>query len=69
MELHLKAKKSKEIFSKFQSLLQVAKSGIISRNTAARKISKFQKKFPLNNQFEVDCTIKFNLYLELAYQM
>ena len=65
MELHLKAKKRKkqEIFSKFQSILmQVAKSGIISRNTAARKISKFQKN-SLNNQFEVDCTIKFNLYL------
>ena len=48
MELHLNAKdndKAKKYFSKFQSILmQVAKSGIISRNTAARKISKTSKK-------------------------
>ena len=38
-------KKIKEFFSKFQSILmQVAKSGIISRNTAARKISRISKK-------------------------
>ncbi len=48
MELHLNAKdndKAKKYFSKFQSILmQVAKSGIISRNTAARKISRISKK-------------------------
>ena len=48
MELHLNAKdndKAKKYFSKFQSILmQVAKSGIISKNTAARKISRISKK-------------------------
>ena len=48
MDLLLKAKekeKAKKYFSKFQSILmQVAKSGIISRNTAARKISRTSKK-------------------------
>ena len=48
MELYLKAKekeKAKKYFSKFQSILmQVAKSGIINRNTAARKISRISKK-------------------------
>ena len=48
METLLKAKdkeKAKKYFSKFQSILmQVAKSGIISRNTAARKISRISKK-------------------------
>ena len=34
--------------------MQVAKSGIISRNTAARKYLEFQKRFHLNNQFKVD---------------
>ena len=38
-------KKAKEFFSKFQSILmQVAKSGTISKKTAARKISKISKK-------------------------
>ena len=48
MELYLKAKekeKAKKFFSKFQSILmQVAKSGIVNRNTAARKISRISKK-------------------------
>ena len=48
MDTHLKAKdkeKAKKYFSKFQSILmQVAKSGIISRNTASRKISRISKK-------------------------
>jgi len=48
METLLKAKekdKAKKYFSKFQSILmQVAKSGIVSRNTAARKISRVSKK-------------------------
>ena len=48
MELHLKEKekeKAKKYFSKFQSILmQVAQSGIISKNTAARKISRISKK-------------------------
>ena len=48
MELHLKEKekeKAKKYFSKFQSILmQVAKSGIIRKNTASRKISRISKK-------------------------
>ena len=48
MESHLKSKekeKAKKYFSKFQSILmQVAKSGTISKNTAARKISRISKK-------------------------
>ena len=48
MELAIKSKekdKAKKYFSKFQSILmQVAKSGIISRNTAGRKISRVSKK-------------------------
>tara|TARA_B100000989_G_scaffold230832_1_gene177652 strand:- start:107 stop:367 length:261 start_codon:yes stop_codon:yes gene_type:complete len=48
MDLLLKGKekeKAKKYFSKFQSILmQVAKSGIISRNTASRKISRTSKK-------------------------
>ncbi len=48
MELFLKAKekdKAKKFFSKFQSILmQVAKSGIINKNTASRKISRVSKK-------------------------
>ena len=48
MELYLKAKekeKAKKYFSKFQSILmQVAKSGIVSKNTAARKISRISKR-------------------------
>ena len=37
--------KAKKNFSKFQSILmQVAKSGVISRNTAARKISRISKR-------------------------
>ena len=48
MDLLLKSKekdKAKKFFSKFQSILmQVAKSGVINRNTAARKISRVSKK-------------------------
>ena len=48
MELHLKTKekeKAKKYFSKFQSILmQVAKSGAISKRTASRKISRVSKK-------------------------
>ena len=48
MELHLKEKekeKAKKYFAKFQSILmQVAKSGIINKNTASRKISRISKK-------------------------
>ena len=48
MELHLKSKekdKAKKFFSKFQSILmQVAKSGVISKNTTSRKISRTSKK-------------------------
>ena len=37
--------KAKKYFSKFQSILmQVAKSGIINKKTAARKISRVSKK-------------------------
>ena len=48
MDLLLKAKeteKTKKYFSKFQSILmQVAKSGIVNKNTASRKISRISKK-------------------------
>ena len=48
MDLLIKSKdkeKSKKYFSKFQSILmQVAKSGAVSRQTAARKISRISKK-------------------------
>ena len=37
--------KAKKYFPKFQSILmQVAKSGVVNRKTAARKISKISKK-------------------------
>ena len=48
MDLLLKGKekeKAKKYFSTFQSILmQVAKSGIINKNTASRKISRISKK-------------------------
>ena len=48
MELLLKSRekeKAKKYFSKFQSILmQVAKSGAVSKKTAARKISRVSKK-------------------------
>ena len=48
MDFLIKSKekeKAKKYFSKFQSILmQVAKSGIISKNTAARKISRISKR-------------------------
>ena len=48
MELLIKNKekeKAKKYFSKFQSILmQVAKTGIINKNTASRKISRISKK-------------------------
>jgi small subunit ribosomal protein S20 len=48
MDLLLKGKdkdEAKKYFSKFQSILmQVAKSGIVSKNTASRKISRVTKK-------------------------
>jgi len=48
MENLLKEKnkdKAKKYFSKFQSILmQVAKSGVVNKNTAARKISRISKR-------------------------
>ena len=48
MDLLIKSKdqaKAKKYFSKFQSILmQVAKTGIINKNTASRKISRISKK-------------------------
>ena len=48
MDTYLKNKekdKAKKYFSKFQSILmQVAKTGIINKNTVSRKISKISKK-------------------------
>ena len=48
MDLLLKAKekeKAKKFFPKFQSILmQVAKSGVINKRTASRKISRISKK-------------------------
>ena len=48
MELLIKSKdkeKIKQYFNKFQSILmQVAKSGIVNKKTASRKISRVSKK-------------------------
>ena len=48
MELLIKSKekvKAKKYFSEFQSILmQVAKSGIVNKRTASRKISKVSKR-------------------------
>ena len=48
MELLIKANendKAKKYFTKFQSILiQVAKTGAISKRTAARKVSRISKK-------------------------
>ena len=47
MDLLIKSKDKdkKKYFSKFQSILmQVAKSGVISKSTASRKISRVSKK-------------------------
>ena len=48
MDSLIKAKnkgEAKKYFSKFQSILmQVAKSGVVSKRTAARKISRISKK-------------------------
>ena len=48
MELLLKSEekdKAKKYFPKFQSILmQVAKSGVVNKKTASRKISKISKK-------------------------
>ena len=48
MDLLIKSKdktKAKKYYSKFQSILmQVAKSGVVSKKTAARKISRVSKK-------------------------
>ena len=48
MEVLIKNKKNseaKKYFSEFQSILmQVAKSGVISKRTSARKISRLSKK-------------------------
>ena len=49
MDLLIKSKekeKAKEYLPKFQSILmQVAKSGVVNKRTASRKISKISKKF------------------------
>ena len=48
MELLIKSKdkeKAKKYYSKFQSILmQVAKSGVVNKRTASRKISRISKK-------------------------
>ena len=48
MEMFIKSKekeKAKKYFSEFQSILmQVAKSGVVNKKTAARKISKISRK-------------------------
>ena len=48
MESYLKKKekeKAKKYFPKFQSILmQVAKSGVLNKNTASRKISRISRK-------------------------
>ena len=54
MERYLNSKdmdKAKKFFSKFQSILmQVAKSQVINKKTAARKISKVSKKLNRSQQ-------------------
>ena len=54
MEFLLNSKdneKAKKYFPKFQSILmQVAKSGVVNKKTAGRKISKISKKFNLAPQ-------------------
>ena len=49
MELLIKSnekEKAKKYFNKFQSILmQVAKTGVVNKKTASRKISKISKKF------------------------
>jgi len=41
----IKTSKAKKYFPKFQSILmQVAKSGVVNKKTASRKISKVSKK-------------------------
>ena len=72
MEIHLKGKekeKAKNISRNSNQLMQVAKSGVISKNTAARKISRISKEFLQNNQFEVDSFLNLNLYLESSNKM
>ena len=48
MDLLIRAKdksKAKKYFTKFQSILmQVAKSGVVNKKTASRKISKISKR-------------------------
>jgi len=48
MDLLIRSKdkaKTKKFFSKFQSILmQVAKTGVVSKKTASRKISRISKK-------------------------
>ena len=49
MDLLLKSKETdqseKSTFSKFQSILmQVAKSGVVNKNTVSRKISRISKR-------------------------
>ena len=48
MDLLIRSKdkeKAKKYFSKFQSILmQVAKTGVVSKKTASRKISRISKK-------------------------
>jgi len=53
MDILIKSKdmsKAKKYYSKFQSILmQVAKSGTISKKTAARKISRISKRLSTKN--------------------
>ena len=68
MDLLIKNKekeKAKKYFSEFQSILmQVAKSGVVNKKTASRKISKISKRF---NYFRQSSVVKYllkSLYLE-----
>ena len=68
MDLLIKSnekEKAKKYFSKFQSILmQVAKSGIINRKSAARKISRISKNLIvlINSQL-----LKFDYWLHLDW--
>ena len=50
--------KAKKFYSKFQSILmQVAKSGVVNKKTASRKISRVSKKIKKYNNLKL---IKIN---------
>ena len=48
--------------------MQVAKSGVVNKKTASRKISKsIKKKFNLSDQLKVDCIKKLYLVFHFFF--